>query len=73
MAISRNASSNLPPRNFDRNLAPQGCNFKSNNRLYHNFSHGGGSQNCPNNWGNGNQRQNNALRFLQGQQGRACQ
>ncbi|MED6134257.1 hypothetical protein PIB30_035323 [Stylosanthes scabra] len=73
MAISRNAMSNLPPRNFDRNLAPQGCNFKSNNQLYHNFSHGGGSQNCPNNGGNGNQRQNNALRFPQGQQGRACQ
>ncbi|MED6141856.1 hypothetical protein PIB30_107602, partial [Stylosanthes scabra] len=63
METSRNVRTNLPPRYFDRNLAPQGRNFKGNNQPFHNFSHGGGSQNRLNNGGNGNQRQNNAPRF----------
>ncbi|MED6114435.1 hypothetical protein PIB30_080186 [Stylosanthes scabra] len=52
MTTFRNARTNLPPRNFDCNLAPQGRNFKRNNQHFRNFSHGGG--NHPNNDGNGN-------------------
>ncbi|MED6188545.1 hypothetical protein PIB30_086980 [Stylosanthes scabra] len=66
MATSRNVRTNLPPRNFDRNLAPQGLNFKGKNQPFRNFSHGSGSSNRPNNDGNGNQRQSNAPRFPQG-------
>ncbi|MED6189662.1 hypothetical protein PIB30_098260 [Stylosanthes scabra] len=73
MAVARNDRSNLPPRNFDRDLAPQGRNFKSNNGPFRNFSHGGDSQNHSNNDGNGNQRQGNTSRFLQGQLGQQYQ
>ncbi|MED6199558.1 hypothetical protein PIB30_077053 [Stylosanthes scabra] len=72
MATSRNVRTNLPPRNFDRNLAPHSRNFKGNNQPFRNFSHGGGSQNRLNNGWNGNQRQNNAPHFSQGRQGQAC-
>ncbi|MED6225888.1 hypothetical protein PIB30_097965 [Stylosanthes scabra] len=63
---------NAPPRNFDHNLAPQGCNFKNNTQSFHNFNQGGGNQN--HNFGGSydNQRPNNAILPPQYQQRPSC-